>query len=143
MSRAFAGLRIAWAPLEATCRPTARPRSRRMGRSAVMSDRVRRNGGSAADAAASAAGSAADTDIAGAAPGAIGADAVVASSGAAGAAAAADERAREYATDPRRSILLQAPAGSGKTTVLTQRLLRLLAVVDEPEEILAITFTRK
>jgi ATP-dependent helicase/nuclease subunit A len=58
-------------------------------------------------------------------------------------AAVADEYAREYATDPRRSILLQAPAGSGKTTVLTQRLLRLLAVVDEPEEILAITFTRK
>src|SRR6185437_8222450 len=61
----------------------------------------------------------------------------------ASATAAADERAREYATDPRRSILLQAPAGSGKTTVLTQRLLRLLAEVDEPEEILAITFTRK
>jgi len=59
------------------------------------------------------------------------------------AASAADEHAREYATDPRRSILLQAPAGSGKTTVLTQRLLRLLAEVDEPEEILAITFTRK
>ena len=57
--------------------------------------------------------------------------------------AEADTRAREQATDPRRSILLQAPAGSGKTTVLTQRLLRLLAEVDEPEEILAITFTRK
>ena len=57
--------------------------------------------------------------------------------------AAADERAREQATDPRLSILLQAPAGSGKTTVLTQRLLRLLAQVDAPEEILAITFTRK
>jgi ATP-dependent helicase/nuclease subunit A len=54
-----------------------------------------------------------------------------------------DERAREEATDPRLSVLLQAPAGSGKTTVLTQRLLRLLAEVDEPEEILAITFTRK
>src|SRR5690242_1555556 len=56
---------------------------------------------------------------------------------------ASDERAREEATDPRLSVLLQAPAGSGKTTVLTQRLLRLLAEVDEPEEILAITFTRK
>jgi ATP-dependent helicase/nuclease subunit A len=54
-----------------------------------------------------------------------------------------DEHAREEATDPRLSILLQAPAGSGKTTVLTQRLLRLLGEVDEPEEILAITFTRK
>lgn len=57
--------------------------------------------------------------------------------------AAADDRAREHAIDPTRSILLRAPAGSGKTTVLTQRLLCLLANVDSPEEILAITFTRK
>src|SRR5215467_8663308 len=57
--------------------------------------------------------------------------------------AAADARARERASDPRRSVLLQAPAGSGKTTVLTERLLRLLSEVDQPEEILAITFTRK
>jgi ATP-dependent exoDNAse (exonuclease V) beta subunit len=57
--------------------------------------------------------------------------------------AAADELARERAIDPGLSVLLQAPAGSGKTSVLTQRLLRLLAVVDEPEEILAITFTRR
>jgi ATP-dependent helicase/nuclease subunit A len=57
--------------------------------------------------------------------------------------AAADDLAREHAIDPTRSILLRAPAGSGKTMVLTQRLLRLLANVDEPEDILAITFTRK
>src|SRR6185369_11751725 len=58
-------------------------------------------------------------------------------------ATAADALARDRASDPGRSILLQAPAGSGKTTVLTERLLRLLSVVDQPEEILAITFTRK
>ena len=57
--------------------------------------------------------------------------------------AMADDLARERAIDPSLSVILQAPAGSGKTTVLTQRLLRLLAVVDEPEEILAITFTRR
>jgi ATP-dependent helicase/nuclease subunit A len=44
---------------------------------------------------------------------------------------------------PARSIVLQAPAGSGKTTVLTARFMRLLETVDEPEEILAVTFTRK
>jgi ATP-dependent helicase/nuclease subunit A len=59
------------------------------------------------------------------------------------AAARADDAARERAIDPHLSVILQAPAGSGKTTVLTQRLLRLLAAVDEPEEILAITFTRR
>ena len=55
----------------------------------------------------------------------------------------ADDAARAGATDPSRSILLQAPAGSGKTAVLTQRFLRLLCTVDEPQAILAITFTRK
>ena len=54
-----------------------------------------------------------------------------------------DSWARERASDPRRSVLLQAPAGSGKTTVLTERLLRLLSEVSQPEEIIAITFTRK
>ena len=61
----------------------------------------------------------------------------------AAAALHADLEARRAATDPRRSLLLQAPAGSGKTAVLTQRFLKLLCAVDDPAEILAITFTRK
>ncbi len=55
----------------------------------------------------------------------------------------ADAQARLRAVDPARSVILQAPAGSGKTTVLIERLLVLLAQAETPEEILAITFTRK
>ncbi len=54
-----------------------------------------------------------------------------------------DQAQREHARDPRHSFIVQAAAGSGKTQLLVQRFLALLQVVEKPEEIIAITFTRK
>ena len=53
-----------------------------------------------------------------------------------------DAAVRIQALDPNHSFLVQAPAGSGKTELLTDRILALLALVQRPEEIVAITFTR-
>jgi len=57
--------------------------------------------------------------------------------------AAVDGPARDDAIASMESVLVQAPAGSGKTTLLASRYLRLLAAVDAPERILALTFTRR
>ena len=47
------------------------------------------------------------------------------------------------ACDPARSVVVEACAGAGKTWMLVSRILRALLAGVEPQQVLAITFTRK
>src|SRR5215472_13061865 len=54
-----------------------------------------------------------------------------------------DADARQVAVDPSQNVVLEASAGTGKTRVLVERYVNLLLAGVEPDQILAITFTRK
>ncbi|MFT6386673.1 MAG: ATP-dependent exoDNAse (exonuclease V) beta subunit [Cellvibrionaceae bacterium] len=54
-----------------------------------------------------------------------------------------DSHIRQQTLDTRHSFAVSAPDGSGKTGLLTQRALSLLGECEQPEKILAITFTKK
>jgi superfamily I DNA/RNA helicase len=54
-----------------------------------------------------------------------------------------DQKARHAAVDPSQNIVLEASAGTGKTSVLVERYVNLLVAGVDPDNILAITFTRK
>jgi ATP-dependent helicase/nuclease subunit A len=54
-----------------------------------------------------------------------------------------DSHARQFAVDPAENVVLEASAGTGKTSVLVARYINLLKAGVDPANILAMTFTRK
>ncbi len=54
-----------------------------------------------------------------------------------------DSQIRRKALDLQHSYIVQAPAGSGKTELITQRYLKILSVSIMPENIFCLTFTNK
>ncbi|MDA1308916.1 MAG: UvrD-helicase domain-containing protein, partial [Proteobacteria bacterium] len=59
-----------------------------------------------------------------------------------GSVARAAQALQQNASEPNRSVWVAASAGSGKTKVLTDRVLRLLLSGARPERILCLTFTK-
>jgi ATP-dependent helicase/nuclease subunit A len=57
-------------------------------------------------------------------------------------ALAAADLAQREALDPAASVWVAASAGTGKTKVLTERLLTLMLAGTDPARILCLTFTR-
>ena len=53
-----------------------------------------------------------------------------------------DQKAREDAVNPNYSCLVNAPAGSGKTSLIIKRVMNLIAVCSHPSQITVLTFTR-
>ncbi len=62
---------------------------------------------------------------------------------ASGAWVPSDHAARVFATDPRHNVVLEASAGTGKTSVLVGRYVNLLRAGVNPANVLAITFARQ
>jgi len=54
-----------------------------------------------------------------------------------------DEKIRVEVINNPSSFILSAPAGSGKTTILAKRIVKLLLKVNNPNEIIALTFAKK
>ena len=54
-----------------------------------------------------------------------------------------DQKQRDQSLNISDSFIVQAPAGSGKTELITQRYLKLLGSADVPENILVMTFTNR
>ena len=54
-----------------------------------------------------------------------------------------DAAARAFAIDPANNVVLEAAAGTGKTSILVSRYVNLLRARVDPSNILAITFTRQ
>src|SRR5437016_13655141 len=57
-------------------------------------------------------------------------------------ASATADAAQRRALDPEQSVWVAASAGTGKTRVLTDRLLALMLAGTDPARILCLTFTR-